>query len=119
MEDVNRRYWWVAAAVWAAGIVALSSVPGQNLPSTGFDGADKLFHFAEFAVLALLLGRAWRFLPAALFVIAFGVVDEFHQSLTENREPSVYDGLADALGAVAGAALAHWLQRRRSHGDRS
>ena len=120
MEDVARRkLWWFLAIVWAATIVVMSSIPGQKLPNPGLEGLDKAVHFLEFAVLGHLLTRAWRFAPAACLAIVFGVLDEVHQTMTANREPSVYDGVADALGALTGAALALWLSRRRTHGDRS
>jgi hypothetical protein len=124
VEDVaRRRLWWFLAILWASGIVVASSIPGHRLPDAGFDGVDKAVHFLEFAMLAHFLARAWRFAPAVLLCVAFGVLDELHQTLTPNREPSVYDALADALGALAGAALVLWWQdwqrRRRSHGDRS
>jgi VanZ family protein len=122
VEDVaERRYRWLALG-WAAAIFVFSSIPGQKLPMpVGIDYFDKLVHALVFAVLGYLSARALRRLPLAVLVaVAWGVLDEVHQTFTENREPSVYDALADAIGVVLGAALAHWLlRRRRSHGHRS
>jgi hypothetical protein len=128
VEDVTRRRrWGTLALLWAATIFGLSSIPGQSLPGPGFKGLDKIVHFVVFAVLAALLARAWRRLgPAVLVAILWGILDELHQRYTPNRESSVYDALADTIGAVCGAALALWLatrqadrERRRRHGDRT
>ena len=111
--------------LWAATIFGLSSIPGHALPGIGFQGLDKIVHFAIFGVLAGLWALAYRrFGPAVALAIAWGILDELHQRYTPNRESSVYDALADAVGAACGAALALWLaretrqRRHRPHGDR-
>ena len=102
----------------------MSSIPGKSLPAPAFFGIDKGVHFIVFGVLAALAALAWRrFGPAIAVAIVWGILDELHQRYTPNRDSSVYDALADALGAACGAALTLWLverrtRRREHHGDR-
>jgi VanZ family protein len=84
----------------------------------------KAGHFTIYAVLGLLLFRAfrsgasarwqWRWALASLLVVFFYAgLDEYHQTFTRHREGSVYDSLIDASGAVTTLALL-WLVRRKS-----
>jgi len=126
--------WWPVLA-YAALILLVSSIPASSMPvSQTLWSLDKVMHCLEYAVLAALLSRALAASapglgPAALWAAAmlgaalFGAVDEWYQSFTPGRLSSRYDALADAAGAVAGAALnGLWLVRRKgsqSHGHRS
>jgi VanZ family protein len=79
-------------------------------------GVRKLAHFAEYAVLAMLLWRAlrkpsngearpwvWReaFLALALSAL-YPASDEFHQRFVPTRQASVWDVLIDTIGAACG-----------------
>ena len=112
---------WGPPVLLAATIYVLSSlsqVPGGEYVY------DKLGHLAVFGVLGYLTLRATHGgsgplspLPAAtavLLVVAWGALDEFHQSFVPGRYPSVADVVADALGA--GLAVLVWAWRGR--GDR-
>ncbi|MCP4703480.1 MAG: hypothetical protein GY865_02630, partial [candidate division Zixibacteria bacterium] len=46
------------AIVYALAIFLLSSVPGMNMPEYGFLMADKLLHFLEYALFAVLIFRS-------------------------------------------------------------
>lgn len=64
--------------------------------------ADKLVHFAMFALLAWLAPRsrlAWGALAA------YAIATEAAQALVPGRSPDAWDLLADALGILVGAAL--------------
>jgi VanZ family protein len=88
---------------------------------------DKVLHFGEYGLLALLLifaftgfdaeGVTAGALAAALALsIVWGFADEYHQSFVPTRESSGLDLVADAAGAAAGCALAAalaWRDRRR------
>ncbi|MBI5488728.1 MAG: VanZ family protein [Deltaproteobacteria bacterium] len=128
------RAWWPVAA-WAAVVLTVSSIPRLASPVSTFQHADKLAHFLEYAVLALLLVRGLSFEPrtrrwpvlvtvalAVAVIVLFGALDEVHQSAIPGRSTSGWDWLSDSgggvLGAIAGARL--WLRRRearRTHGS--
>ncbi len=77
-------------------------------------------HFIAYAILALAIAlwpgeKRWQARPlwTALLVIIltglYGAVYELHQSFVPGRDASVFDWLADVLGAVAGV---FWYLRR-------
>jgi VanZ family protein len=114
---------WLPLAIYALFILALSSIPSRALPSGVLWRYDKLIHAAEYAVLGALvyrglligtgLGGRARVAVAFLAAALFGCLDEAYQSLTPGRHSSVWDALADAVGAGFGVALA-WAWSRRS-----
>jgi 4-hydroxybenzoate polyprenyltransferase/VanZ family protein len=74
----------------------------------------KCAHLTEYAILAVLLWRAfkqnrhgvWRAAGMALFVAAlYASLDEFHQSYIASRTGSPWDVLIDCGGAVLGLML--------------
>jgi VanZ family protein len=87
--------------------------------------ARKCAHVTEYAVLALLLWRALRSVPAlrtktlmifgaALLGCAlFAATDEFHQTFIKSRTPSVRDVLLDVAGALLGLLIAVSFARRQ------
>ena len=100
-------------------IFLLSHQPGDSLELPNIFGIDKVAHFSVYGLLALTAihafsplsnGREWRFaLIIISFCILYGISDEFHQSFIPYRTSSVWDLLADALGASV-VALG-WLVR--------
>lgn len=85
----------------------------------------KCAHFTEYAVLALLLYRAfrrgaplpWNFRWAVysqLIVIGYSLLDEYHQTFTANRVGSIYDSMIDSAGGFTALALLGLLFKRRN-----
>lgn len=85
----------------------------------------KMAHFAEYAVLAGLLFRAfradsimrWRTRWAACsFAVAasWALLDELHQSFTLTRGGSIYDSLLDSAGALFMLVMIALFTRRKS-----
>ena len=84
----------------------------------------KSAHVIEYTVLALLLWRALRSLPAlrTKTLMVFGAVllgcalfaasDEFHQTFFKSRTPSVRDVLLDVGGALLGLLIGASFARR-------
>jgi VanZ family protein len=81
----------------------------------------KAAHFTVYAVLALLLFRAfrsgagarWRWswaLSSLLVTFFYATSDEYHQTFTRHREGSIYDSLIDTSGALV-ALLLLWVFR--------
>lgn len=109
---------FVALAIWL-----LSSRSTLPMPE-GIPGLDKVAHLIAYATLAFSLawwpkGSAWHLHPVgtALIVIAitsaYGGLDEYHQSYVPGRNMSVFDWVADTLGAGLGAAGFGWWMNRR------
>ncbi len=86
--------------------------------------ARKCAHVTEYAVLALLLWRAFRniqvlrtktlmiFGPVLLSCALFAASDEFHQTFVKSRTPSVRDVLLDVTGALLGLLIGANFARR-------
>jgi VanZ family protein len=89
-------------------------------------GIRKLGHLTEYAILAMLLWRAfgsgtrWQMkmsilvLLAALACAIFAASDEFHQSFVPSRTPSPHDVMIDICGAFLGLAVCWMFARRKS-----
>jgi VanZ family protein len=71
----------------------------------------KLAHFSAYAVLALLAVRAFAgssrqvlrehwIVTSALLIVAYALLDEFHQSFVPSRSPSIFDSLIDIAGGL-------------------
>jgi VanZ family protein len=106
------------------GIFFLSEESEPPQPPFTFPGLDKLEHALVFGLLGVLAylalgvrhreGRAdFRpVLAAVLIVTLYAVFDELHQAFVPGRDPSFYDGLADAGGAILAVTLVWKLFRR-------
>jgi VanZ family protein len=85
--------------------------------------ARKAAHFVEYAILSAFLYRAfrsdsptrWRASWAACtmaIIIAWALLDEYHQSFTASRTASVYDSLVDMAGGLFALVVIYRLSRR-------
>ena len=86
----------------------------------------KLGHISEYAVLAVLLWRAFRsgtnlqmklpilFVAAWILCGVFAATDEFHQSFVSSRTASLDDVLIDIVGAMIGLAICFALGARKN-----
>ena len=118
-----------APALAYMGLITwLSSLP-LTLPLPSIPMRDKIVHAIEYGILGLLCARALctgfpglrprhALLAAALITALFGYLDELHQAFVPGRDASVYDLMADAVGAGLGV-LAYALLDRRKRGARS
>jgi VanZ family protein len=104
------------AWLYAAAIVWLSLTPSP--PQLDVAGGDKLEHFLAYGVLMFWFGVLYRSVRArigwALFCVALGVALEFAQGATGYRSFELADMAANALGVLAGAAVAAALRARAS-----
>ena len=113
-EHRRRRLAWIGAALWAALLFGLSSLPAGSTPRSpiSFPGDDKVVHAALYAVLGGLLYLATgRFAPAVALAAGYGATDEVHQAFVPGRDADLFDWFADVVGAVLGAALAARARR--------
>jgi hypothetical protein len=117
-------YLWAAAAVWMGVIWGLSSIPGDGFPEIRWGGIflSIAAHFVMYFILAGLLYYAIRegneklperriFLIVFAVTVSYGILDEFHQSFTPDRSPSVGDVTVDAAGTLCFFAIA-WIRMR-------
>ena len=99
---------WIPALLVAGCIVFLSSLTPGQLPGPDLAlGWDKVAHALAYAILA----ASARFATprSGLIFVAvtiFGCCDELHQAFTPGRDPSMWDLVADVVGAAA--ALLVW-----------
>lgn len=120
---IPRRLAWLPPVLWMGGIWLLSSIDFDSPlpPSKPGMFAGNLFHTFEYGVLTLLalpllprhggwvrLGRgaAVALLAGAL---AYGLIDEIHQSSTGGRESSLLDVFTDGVGAACVLAIAAYV----------
>jgi VanZ family protein len=89
----------------------------------------KAGHFTEYAVLALLLFRAFRSgagarwrrgwaLSSLLVAFLYASLDEYHQTFTRHRTGSIYDSLIDTSGAATALVLLWLLSHRATEPQR-
>jgi hypothetical protein len=133
MVQLKNTY-FLATATYCAAIYWLSSQSDLPIPKgTLFTlpGADKIVHGAIFAGLAALLSigirrsnshpPAWaQWYAPVVFVILYGISDEWHQAFVPNRSPDLRDVVADAVGGTL-AQIALYINwgRARNNGGKS
>jgi len=84
----------------------------------------KCAHFVEYAILAVLVFRAfradsplrwklaWSFYSFAI-VVCWSLLDEYHQHFTHSRGASIYDSMLDAGGGLTALIVIALLGRTR------
>ena len=100
----------------AVGIFYFSSMPTimKKLPFPMF---DKILHIIAFIIFAFLAsGALWEnritkhIVFWAIVLSAFyGATDEIHQLYVQGRQCSIYDWIADIVGAIIGVLIARNL----------
>lgn len=105
---------YIPAIVWAAVIMALSSIPNLSTPSFRLSFADKIVHFIEYFILGLLTANAVGgfadrsrsvFWVSAILASAYGVLDELHQMFIPGRSVEILDMVFNILGAVVASSI--------------
>lgn len=117
---------WLPVALYLVLIFALSSIPGFKMPGY-IVFKDKIVHAVEYAGLGWLVHRAvrgtWpgagtypRVVGSLVGIALFGVADEIYQAGTPGRDSSIFDWMADVLGASLGLFLGLLRERWRRRG---
>jgi VanZ family protein len=111
---MRRLSLWAPPVLYAGLIFYLSSRSSFPVPGYVWD-FDKVVHFIEYGIFAVLLARATGS-PLAAFIIAtvYGVTDEFHQSFVPGRDSSGFDAMADAIGSAVAVLAWRALRDRRA-----
>ena len=94
-----------AFAVGTIGIVIVSLLPAEELPSLGL--WDKLEHAVAYAVVAALGGLAWAgrtraWAAIGVSLVLLGVVLEILQSMVPGRTSDPADAAANLVGTLIG-----------------
>jgi len=117
LPQLSRRQqflrYWLPVIAYGALMLALSTWP-IRIRHAPFPYYDKVFHFFEYAVFALLwyralrmttglslYGRGWPGIVTFFVCFIFGAGDELYQTFTSFRAVDIYDFAADAAGAFA------------------
>lgn len=114
---MSKAVFWTPVIIWAGVIFLFSTLVVVKSPE--FNLLDfiikKSAHFVEYGILALLFYRALvntadfskkkAGILALLFVVFYGISDEYHQSFTPGREPTVRDVAIDSFGGVTAIVL--------------
>ena len=92
-------------------ITFLTLSPDVSTPSL-FLWQDKLEHIIAFGILSIFICRSFnpktsytvgnRILITALIITIYGIIDETIQAIIPGRNASIFDLLADILGALFG-----------------
>ena len=112
---------WTPVALFMALIYFVS---GRSLSGVHVPGWDKGAHIVAYLVLGMVCLRAThggigsvRLRPALVAVslgLAYGMFDEWHQSLVPGRHASVADWFADATGVLLAGGCAAMIGTVRS-----
>ena len=117
-------FYWFPVLLYCLFIFIQSSLPAsEHLPD--FEFSDKLLHAGAYAVLGLLVYRAFnaagkhtataRLVILSIVLTAlYGASDEVHQYFVPSRSAEFLDFAADTIGAILGVmmALAIYTKRR-------
>lgn len=109
--------YWFPPIIWAIVIFTFSSLQVGN--SSEIYWKDFIFkktaHLIEYAILAILLYRAMinsnidkkkALIISIVITGLYGLTDEFHQSFTPGRGPSIRDVVIDTIGGAIGSLWA-------------
>lgn len=118
-------YYHFPAIIYAVVVFLLSSVPGMNIPEYKFLVSDKIMHFMEYALFAILIFRSFSQLfhkqkfhyvivVSSFFLILFALLDEYYQKYIPGRESDVADVILDVLGASLILFLL-WMRKHRNN----
>ncbi len=106
---------WLPALLWMIAIFTVSHQSSTGLPFFGFLDllVKKGGHFLAYAILAVLVQRAWP--PgsaswgwALLITAVYAISDEIHQTYIPGRLGSLADVLIDTSGGLAALLLNHY-----------
>lgn len=118
-------YYHFPAIIYAVVVFLLSSVPGMNIPEYKFLVSDKIMHFMEYALFAILIFRSFSQLfrkqkfhyvivVSSFFLILFALLDEYYQKYIPGRESDVADVILDVFGASLILFLL-WIRKHRNN----
>ncbi len=116
------------AMLWALSILVLCGIPGKDIPRISFLellSFDKLVHAGIFFVLLLLtvrgfilqttfyiLNRHPKIIALLLCIIYGGLLEIMQGTLFEQRSASMFDFIADSVGATIGLFAYDYTEKK-------
>ncbi len=107
---------------WAILIFVLSSIGTLQSPDVGIALQDKWTHMVEFGIFGFLLQRSFvrvcgirfrSYLFAFVIGVAYGGLDEIHQSFVDGRESDLIDFYADTIGISVSLVFYYIIKQRK------
>jgi len=110
------------ALLYASIIIILSSIPKLTLPTLRYFAFDKVAHFFEYAIFAILTFRSFShihikikndvvFWYSAVFIGMFAIFDEYFIQSLSRRTSSINDLFFDYGGALV-VLLILWFRKK-------
>ena len=128
-DKVKKFIWYHLPVILYAGVViTVSSISNLNKPEIRFLAFDKIAHFFEYAIFAVLAYRSISNLPfvrnadrafyiTTLFLILFATFDEYFVQSLSRRTSSIYDLAADLVGALLVLILLRVFHKNQPKSD--
>src|SRR6478752_3314982 len=101
---------YILSLGWTLVILILTTIPGKAIPEVSIIGIDKLVHCFIFGLLTFLTAfdlknhgsNAKPLRTAVIYSISYGIFIELIQNFVPGRSCSIYDVIANSLGALIG-----------------
>ena len=109
----------IILGIYMVLILSISAIPANSIPDLGFQHADKVAHFSEYAILGFLAVQSFKPLNGYhLFYtifsgFIFGAFDEWWQSFISDRCTSLYDLSADFIGILVSSIISYKLSTKQ------
>jgi VanZ family protein len=115
----KKLFVWIPTYIWAAIIFIFTILPFKG-PELVPSFSDKIFHFLEYLLLAVLLTRSLfleleKLFPVTICLFAlilagvYGILMELIQVLVPGRYPSLIDIFANFGGIIAGIIIGKFI----------
>ena len=109
----------IILGIYMVLILCISAIPTNSIPDLGFQHADKVAHFFEYAILGFLAVQSFKPLNGyQLFYIIFsgiifGAFDEWWQSFISDRCTCLFDLIADNFGMLISSIIFYKLSTKQ------
>lgn len=115
LKKENEFFAWVPTLMWGTLILLFSVLPYRMLPSITVGYFDKMAHFFEYTILAVLIGRGLystgkefstrNILLTLILGGVYGILMELVQRFVPGRDASPGDIAANMAGIVFGILI--------------
>lgn len=116
VKDDRHVFAWVPTLIWCVIILFFSILPYRLHPPLTLGHFDKMVHFFEYTVLAVLIGRGLystgrslstgHILLILMLGSGYGILMELVQRFVPGRSAALGDVMANVAGMVFGIILA-------------